>query len=60
MIFDNTFYVYEMIDNSLSDLELLDLIKTTIQICRTDSKLYFACIELLSGDSFILISSPLE
>lgn len=57
-LFDSSLYVYQADNGSLTDLELLELIKTSVQTARSGGNLYFACDSLISGPGFSLVREP--
>lgn len=57
--FSNDLYVYQATDFSLTDLELLTLVGTSIQTLRVGDALYFGTSEPVSGSGYILIREPI-
>lgn len=57
--FDNSLYVYQANNGSLSDSELLGLVTTSVITLRIGQSLYFGAPDLMESTEFTLIREPL-
>ena len=57
--FDNSYYVYKANNGSLSDLELVSLVTTSISTLRMGDQLFFGAPQFMESSEFILVREPI-
>jgi hypothetical protein len=57
--FDDSYYIYRANNGSLSDLELLNFVTTSVITFRVGDTLYFGAPQFMESNEFILIRQPL-
>jgi len=57
--FDETYYVYQANDGTLTDLELLGLVTTSVNTLRIGESLFFGAPTFMESNEFTLVREPL-